>query len=355
MARLLLRALESAGFAPHLATGLRTLDKIGDISAQNDLRRMSQIEAGRLTASYQARPSPERPRLWFTYHVYYKAPDWIGPLVSRSLGIPYVIAEGSRAAKRANGPWAIGHRGAESALDQADVIFVMTDHDREALQRAKPASQTLVDFPPFIDLDEWGHLDREPDSLARASTGAPRLLTVAMMRAGDKLASYEILAAALKHVQDRAWTLDIVGSGEARPVIERLFAPLGGRVHFHGELDDRVRLRRLYAEADLFVWPAVNEAYGMALLEAQAFGCPVVAGAYGGVPSVIRDQETGRLSSPGDARAFAEAVAALLDDPVTRHSMGARARRFVLAERGLDHAAQRLRNALMPLLDQVRP
>ena len=61
-----------------------------------------------------------RPRLWFTYHVYYKAPDWIGPRVARGLGIPYVVAEGSRAAKRAQGPWALGHAGAEAALDRAD-------------------------------------------------------------------------------------------------------------------------------------------------------------------------------------------------------------------------------------------
>ena len=33
--------------------------------------------------------------LWFTYHCYYRKPDWLGPIVTRALGIPYVIAEAS--------------------------------------------------------------------------------------------------------------------------------------------------------------------------------------------------------------------------------------------------------------------
>jgi len=39
-------------------------------------------------------------RLWFTYHHYYKRPDWLGPRVSAALGIPYIVAEASHAAKR---------------------------------------------------------------------------------------------------------------------------------------------------------------------------------------------------------------------------------------------------------------
>ena len=72
--------------------------------------------ADRLIAQYRTLPEARRPRAWFTYHVHYKAPDWIGPRVADALEIAYVIAEGSRAAKRADGPWALGHQGAEAAL-----------------------------------------------------------------------------------------------------------------------------------------------------------------------------------------------------------------------------------------------
>ena len=77
----------------------------------------------------------------------------------------------------------------------------------------------------------------------------------------------------------------------------------------------------LYAAADLLVWPAINEAYGMALLEAQAAGLPVVAGNSGGVGEVVCDGRTGLVVPQGDGAAFAAAVAGLLDRPEARAAM----------------------------------
>lgn len=348
MARLLMRALERGGFQPHLASDLRTLDKAGESAVQERIRQESLTLADRLIAQYRAGPVARRPCAWFTYHVYYKAPDWIGPRVADALNIPYVVAEGSRAGKRAHGPWALGHEGAEAALDRADAIFVMTAHDREALEARKPARQKLIDLPPFLDIDEWPEAspaDRSPDP-------GPRLLTVAMMREGDKLASYRLLAASLSGLR-QAWTLDIVGDGEARGEVSRLFAPFGERVRFHGQIESKASLRGLYEAADLFVWPAVNEAYGMVLLEAQLFGCPVVAGAFGGVASVVEDGATGLLTPPGDVDAFTRAVSSLLTDEDRRNRYGAAARRFVIQERGLDRAAARLHTALHALVGDI--
>jgi glycosyltransferase involved in cell wall biosynthesis len=354
MARLLLKALQAAGFAPVLASEHRTLDLTGDPAAQEGIRLGSEAEAERLIAAYRALPQGRRPQLWFTYHIYYKAPDWIGPRVADALGLAYAVAEGSRAPKRAAGPWSLGHRGAEAALDRADALFVMTAKDRVALERELKPNQALVDLPPFLDEEEW----YEPDGgevrtrSASAPKGArpPHLLTVAMMRQGDKLASFRILAEALDRLREAAWTLTIVGDGDARAEVEALFARFGRRVAFLGQVDDRARLRACYRAADLFLWPAVNEAYGMVLLEAQALGCPVVAGAYGGVASVVEDGRTGLLTPPGDAAAFAAAVGALLDNPERRAVMSAAAARFIREERGLAQAAHRLRQGLAPLL-----
>ena len=343
MARLLMRALDRAGFPSHLATEVRTFDKHGDRQVQEQLKQQSLAEASRLIAHYQALPEGRQPGLWFTYHVYYKAPDWIGPRVSKALNIPYVIAEGSRAAKRAQGPWALGHEGAEAALDRADAVFVMTAKDRVALERARPSHQRLVDLPPFMDPEEWPR----PSSLRRS--GEPRLLTVAMMREGDKLASYRILAGALERIAHLAWSLDVVGDGEAHAEIEQLFSPFTNRVRFHGRIESRSDLAALYQEADLFVWPAVNEAYGMVFLEAQFFGCAIVAGNFGGVASVVKDGETGLLTVPGEAAAFSVAVKDLLERPARLRAFGDRARRFVGEERNLDQAAIRLHEALSSL------
>jgi glycosyltransferase involved in cell wall biosynthesis len=348
MARLLMKALDKAGYAPTIASELRTLDKAGDPQRQEWIRRKSLEEASRLVEHYKALPAESRPCLWFTYHVYYKAPDWIGPRVAEALGIPYAVAEGSRAAKRAHGPWALGHEGAEAALDWADAVFVMTAHDREALGAARPPHQALADLPPFLDTQDW-----PASSAPRSPGGEPRLLTVAMMRSGDKLASYRILTSALERLQHLPWTLDIVGDGEAREEIVQGFAPFAGRVCYHGRIENRTDLKLLYESADLFVWPAVNEAYGMVLLEAQALGCPVLAGAYGGVASVVKHDETGLLTQPGDIAAFADALGVLLQDRGRLRRLGDAAQGFVRQERDLEQAALRLRNALEPLTARV--
>ena len=351
MARLLLKALGNAGFRPELASALRSWDRVGDAAFQDDVRRSSSAEADRLVARWTNARAGDRPRLWFTYHLYYKAPDWIGPRVADALRIPYVVAEASRAGKRARGAWAAAHAGAEAALDRADAIFVMTEADREALERHRRNGQRLLELPPFIDLEEWS----DPSTATPRGAGVVRLLTVAMMRHGDKLASYRMLAAALAGLPDGGWTLDVVGDGEARPEVETLFADLAPHVRFHGRVDDRGSLAGFYAAADLFVWPAVNEAYGMAFLEAQALGCPVLASAYGGVASVVRHGETGELTAPGDVLGLAKALARLVGDAPRRRALGQAARQFVRGERGLDRAAERLRAGLLPLLGRPPP
>jgi len=346
MARLLLRALEEAGFAPEIASRLRTHDAKGDSAVQERARRDSIAEADRLIAHYRGLAEHQRPVLWFTYHVYYKAPDWIGPLVADALGIPYVIAEGSRAPKRVDGAWSAGHRAAEQALDGAALVFTMTEKDRPALEAARPVLQRLVDLPPFLDETEWAPLPPR----ARRIEVVPRLLTVAMMRPGDKAESYRILAESLTTLRHLPWSLDIVGDGDARSEVETLFAKLGSRIRYHGACDGE-RLRERYEHAAMLVWPAINEAYGMVLLEAQLFGNPVVAGDCGGVASVVKHGETGILTPPGDVNAFARSVGSLIRDAIARRRMGEQARDFVVGERNLAQAAIRLRAALLPLVE----
>ena len=107
MARLLMRALDRAGYSPQLASELRSLDKTGDPQHQDLIRQQSLEEASRLVARYQALPEESRPCLWFTYHVYYKAPDWIGPRVAQAL--EHSICRCGRFPGRKACPWALGH------------------------------------------------------------------------------------------------------------------------------------------------------------------------------------------------------------------------------------------------------
>jgi glycosyltransferase involved in cell wall biosynthesis len=64
----------------------------------------------------------------------------------------------------------------------------------------------------------------------------------------------------------------------------------------------------------------------------------------------VKHSETGVLTPPGDAGAFAGAIRALLQDPEKRRRLGFAARRFIAEERGLGPAAGRLRSALAPFM-----
>jgi glycosyltransferase involved in cell wall biosynthesis len=166
-----------------------------------------------------------------------------------------------------------------------------------------------------------------------------------MMRRGDKLASYRLLAQSLAMLSDLDWSLDVVGDGEARGEVATAFAEFGSRIRWRGALDESAVAAAL-AASDLFVWPAINEAFGMALLEAQASGLPVVAGASGGVTGIVADRETGLLARPGDAAGFAAALRHLMLEPDRRAALGTAARERLRREHDLPVAAARLRAVL---------
>ena len=359
MAILLMRALEGAGFAVELASESRSFEPAGDAAEQERIRDGGIAEADAIAQWLLACPRHLRPAIWFTYHCYYKAPDWIGPRVAAALAIPYVVAEGSRAGKRAGGAWDLAHRGAEAALDQAAILFAITGRDREALERRRRPDQAIVALPPFLDANPFQGAGRRGGAL-RSGSGPVRLVTVAMMREGDKLASFRLLAAALHHLdrkETNCWRLDIVGDGPARAVVEKLFAPFGLRVTFAGRIDEPSRLAAVYGRSDLFVWPAVNEAFGMAPLEAQASGCPVLAGRQGGIEAVVQDGVTGLLTPAAEdatfVRAFAADLAGLIADRARLAGMGVAARAFVAAERDLPQTAGLLAASLLPLIGQA--
>ncbi len=353
VAGLLMQALSLAGHRVELVSSFRSYVGDGDPARQAALRAQGTALGEQLAARWQAGPPEARPALWFTYHVYYKAPDWLGPVASRRLGIPYVIAEASHAPKRAGGPWAIGHEGSAAAIREAALLVAPTQHDLPCLAALLGSSERILRLPPF--------LDAAPFAAARAARAAQRaalaeahgldpaipwLVVAAMMRPGDKRASYEALAAALATLRTRPWQLLVAGDGDARPAVEAaLEAAAPGRSTFLGALE-REALAATCAAGDLFVWPAVNEAYGMTMLEAQAAGLPVVSCALRGVPDVVMDGRTGLLAPPDDASAFAARVAALLDDAPRRAALGEAAAAFVAHERSLEAAADILDRAL---------
>jgi glycosyltransferase involved in cell wall biosynthesis len=323
MARALIAALERGGHEVTLAAHFRSYDS-GDARRQARLRQEGRKIAHRYLRKIERGAEP--PELWFTYHLYHKAPDWLGPLVSERLHIPYVVAEASYAPKQQGGRWDLGHRAVEEAIRKAALIFQPNPADAECVLPLLESPERMKLLTPFIDTAPF----RAPDhDESRAVIGGmlgleqatPWLVSVAMMRDDQKLLSYRVLADAMAKVTDPPWQLILAGRGPAEETVRKLFAQFGERVRWAGVVAPDV-LKQLYRAADLYLWPAVKEAFGVALIEAQAAGLPVIAGRSGGVSSVVADGETGLLAPEGDVAAFAEALRALLADPERRGAMG---------------------------------
>jgi glycosyltransferase involved in cell wall biosynthesis len=353
MARALIAALALADLPVALASRLRSYDRDGDAVRQRRLEALGGRIAARLARRYARLAAETRPRAWLTYHAYHKSPDWLGPAVTAALAMPYLLAETSFAPKQRGGAWALGHAATERAIRAADVVLALTAIDAECLAPLVAPPAELRRVPPFVDPGPFrtARAERARHRAALAwrfglDPGRPWLLTVAMMRADVKRDSYCLLARALAQVGDLPWQLLVVGDGPARPEVAAMLRTLG---------DDRVRLAGLlpedslppvYAAADLYVWPAQGEAYGLAMLEAQAAGLPVVAGREGGVAEVVADGRSGVLTAPRDPDAFARAVRDLLERPQHRRALAAAAARFVVEERSIGRAAAELSAAL---------
>lgn len=148
--------------------------------------------------------------------------------------------------------------------------------------------------------------------------------------------------------QEPAAVFIIVGDGPERPALLERAQQLGVERHFRfaGFRND---VDRFFALFDLFVLTSTHEGMCTSLMDAQAHGVPCIATRVGGVPEVLRDQETGLLVAPDDQPALIEAMLKLLGDANLRRKQG---------EQGKQHIAQhfsitRMANDTLSVYQQV--
>lgn len=342
--RELARAINNAltqnelGFNVELVSTLRCYDGQGDQAVQRALIAQADLEVSRILEDARVRPF----KAWVTYHNYYRAPDLIGARVSQQLDIPYILIEASIAPKRRSGPWAEFAKRADQASEQADIILYLTDRDRDALIQHQPDHQKVAHFPPFLNRQTL------PERAMLTNTGSHReILSVGMLRYSDKLASYQIIARVLPLLNTPSWQFSIVGDGPARAEVELLFEPFGDRVVFHGQMDPPA-LADLYRRAMVFLWPGVNEAFGMVYLEAQAAGLPVVAQDRPGVRDVVAPSNA--LLPVDDQTLMAKELDTVLSTPELRRTMADGGRDWVSAHHLLGTAADTLTHHLSSVL-----
>ena len=227
-----------------------------------------------------------------------------GARVARRAGVPLAITwhcmldgvvPAVRVAARVGG-W----RGAPAALSAVSAA---------AAERVRAVFGVPVGvLPNGMDLDQW-----VPDP-AEVAAGSSALRCVATMRLAPRkrgLALLGIIEDALTQLEPGQLTLEVLGDGPSRPAMARRVRRRGlsDVVTLRGRLP-RDQVRAAYRHADVFVAPAVLEAFGIAALEARAAGLVVVARRGTGIEEFITDELDGLLvdDDAGMARALARLV-----------------------------------------------
>jgi glycosyltransferase involved in cell wall biosynthesis len=191
---------------------------------------------------------------------------------------------------------------------------------------------------PGIDTERFGLQGRPEDVRGNVlSVGAlvegknPRFLVGAVGAAAPAMARFVWVA---NYVDERC-----------RQLVEQAAAEVGVSFELRRKVSDN-ELLQAYAEADVFVYAPRLEPFGLAPLEANATGLPVVAVAEGDVRETIVDGVNGALVDH-DHDQFGSALAALLADSTRTRALGRSARDHVIEHWGLPSSIDRLQTHLL--------
>lgn len=194
------------------------------------------------------------------------------------------------------------------ALGRASALTTWNRWTAESLERDYGLDPSRIKvIPPGVDLAMWRPVDRPPLDGRRA-----RLLFVGsnFERKGGRV----LLDALRSGLADRCELTIATGAGN---VPDR---PGDGVRVVEGLSPNSTALRQLYAEADLFVLPTLQDCMPIAIIEAMASGLPIVSTRIGAIGEEVEHGRNGLLVSPGDVGALIGAVNGFLDDPARLRS-----------------------------------
>lgn len=215
--------------------------------------------------------------------------------------------------------------------------------------------RSLSPSPRKIDLVYHGlDFSRFPAPPKRAGRSGGTFTIVSVGRAVEKKGFSDLLRALSALRGDGSWRFEHAGGGALSKKLQAEAARLGiaDRITWHGS-QDRAFIFDMLKRADLFVLPSRLARSGdrdglpNVLMEAQAFGLPVVTTDVSGIPELVTHGETGWLVKARDPKALAAAIRKMMDEPDLRLLLAQAGARNVRArfssEPGIDFVAKRLR------------
>ena len=178
--------------------------------------------------------------------------------------------------------------------------------------------------------------------------GPPRIGSIGRMHRNK---GYDVLLQATARLKAKGadFRLTLAGDGPELAALKTLATRLGldDQVTFTGWMDSPAEVLKTL---DLFVLSSRIEPFGLVVIEAMAFGTPVVATDVDGPRDILAGGQLGRLVGKDDADALADAIAAALADPAAARATARLAQASALERYSLKAGGARLAAALAPVL-----
>lgn len=205
------------------------------------------------------------------------------------------------------------------------LILSRSEQYMESLEKLGFSRDRMAKLEPGIQLDDFDA--KHKDETVWDEHGLPRdsvkVLYVGRISTEKNL---PMLTAIWPQVRERASAagvdarLVVVGGG---PYLVEMKSSLGGHGVVFPGFKHGTELARLYASADMFVFPSLTDTLGQVVLESQASGIPVIVADQGGPKEVVDDGVTGMVLPGHKTPAWVDAVSELVIDHDRRKAMGA--------------------------------
>lgn len=272
---------------------------------------------------------------------YYSPSAWLRcHLLLRKIAPDLVVTHNSRATStlgRAlfglNIPHlAFSHSNKTHRFKSADHLVVLTEDMKQNFISSGRADETISIFPNVIE-----RIPELPPYTERQDTAPIRLGFVGRLNEEKGL---EDLLHAMALLKDSfSLELYIAGSGPDQSAIQELAGQLGvlDNIYFAGWIED---IAEWLSGMDLAVLPSRYEPFGIVVLEAAAYGCPVISTSVSGPASQIRDGVDGWLAEPCSPQSLASKILTAITSqeqwPEIRNAAYLRAQNYLMSNRLLD-------------------
>ncbi len=197
------------------------------------------------------------------------------------------------------------------SINQSDVVTTVSESLKRDTKKLFNIQKDIKVIPNFIDLKT--HVN--PKKCERHVLAEPHERIVSHISNFRPVKRIADVINIFKKIRDRLPAkLIMVGDGPEKEAAEMQVAEYGliNDVVFLGNSRE---INQVLCYSDLFLLPSEAESFGLAALEAMAFGVPVVSSDTGGLPELNLQGETGFLSPIGDVNSMAEqSIQILLED-----------------------------------------